>query len=340
MDFSLSNIYDEAKLRLQLFLRNHNENKLIILMYHGVIRTPLKVYNWCFVDELSFRSQMKYIKSYFEVIPLSRAAERLRSGKIDGPIVAITFDDGLQNNYDVAFPILRESGLPATIFLTTGLVNTNDTLWYCRLNLALSETNKSSFVWNGCSFDCSLPGSKTKAASMIVDTLKKLPHPKLLAEIRKIILDLGCDPDSPIEVDSPYRMLSQEAIKEMTASGLIEFGAHTHSHAILSLLSPEECCDEIKRSITAVHEMTGRPCVLFAYPNGRSQDYNTESIRILEASGVQSSVTAIEGYNDKTSPLMELKRTGVGANLIISKFRRKVHCFQAGESCDTNNIRT
>lgn len=328
MDFSLSNIYDETKLRLQLLLRKHSENKLIILMYHGVIRTPLKVYNWCFVEESSFRSQMKYIKRHFEVTPLSGAVERLRNGKIHRPIVAITFDDGLQNNYDVAFPILREAGLPATIFLTTGLVNTNDTLWYCRLNLALSETGKTSFVWGDYSFDLSMPGSKAEAAAVIGAKVKELPHPKLLAEIRKIVFDLGCDPDSPLEASSPYHILNHEAIKVMTtASGLIEFGAHTHSHAILSLLSPDERYYEINRSVTAVHELTGHPCELFAYPNGRSQDYDTEAIEILEACGVRSSVTAMEGYNNETSPLMELRRTGIGANMSMHKFKRRMHGF-------------
>jgi hypothetical protein len=296
-------------------------------MYHGIVRAPLPVYDWCFADESSFHSQMKYIKRHFEVISLSEAVERLRSGRIHQPTIVITFDDGLQNNYDVAFPILREAGLPATVFLTTGLVNTNDTLWYCRLNLALSETTKASFVWNGCSFDLSEPGSKAKTASVIETRMKELPQPKLLSEIRKIVLELDCNPDSPVEYNSPFRMLNTDAIAEMTASGLIEFGAHTHSHAILSLLSPEECYDEIRRSISTVQDLTGRPCELFAYPNGRARDYNPKVIQILRACGVRASLTAIEGYNDPTTPLMELMRSAIGANTSMGKFKQKVHRF-------------
>src|SRR6266852_1601112 len=160
MGLPLSQIYDQIPYKLCLLLGKRNRNQLIILMCHGVVQTPLKVYSSCFVDESSFRGQMKYLKKYFVVIPLSEAVERLRNGEIHQPTAVITFDDGLQNNHDVVFPILREAGLPATIFLPTELVNTNDTLWYCRLNLALSETNKPSLVWNGCSFDLSGPGPK------------------------------------------------------------------------------------------------------------------------------------------------------------------------------------
>jgi peptidoglycan/xylan/chitin deacetylase (PgdA/CDA1 family) len=305
------------------------KNQIMIFLYHGVVRSSLKVHDWCFMDESSFRSQVKYIKEHFEVISLSEAVELLRNGRTHRPTAVITFDDGLQNNYDVAFPILREEGLPATIFLVTGMVNSGDTIWYCRLNRALAETNKTSLEWNGSRFDLSGPIPKVIASSTIQARLKEFAHPQLLGELRKIILDLDDDPDCPIEVGSPFRIISYDAIKEMAASGLIEFGAHTHSHAILSLLSPKERYDEIARSIKAIHELTGRPCELFAYPNGRVQDYDAEVIKILESSGIRASVTAIEGANDWITPMMELRRYGIGANLSMHKFK-----------CDVQRITT
>jgi peptidoglycan/xylan/chitin deacetylase (PgdA/CDA1 family) len=297
----------------------------MIFMYHGVIKSPLKVYDWCFIDEPLFRGQVEYFKRHFEVIPLSKAVDRLMNGEIYQPTAVITFDDGFQNNYDIAFPILREAGLPATIFLVTGLVNTSNTVWFCRLNHAVAETRKTSLEWNDCSFDLSGPRSKAEAVSKIKARLKEFPHPKLLNELRMIILELGDDPDRPIEVGSPFRMLSHDAIKEMDTSGLIEFGAHTHSHAILSLLSPRERHDEIERSVTAILELTGRPCGLFAYPNGRVQDYDFGIIKILESYGIRASVTAIEGSNDGMTPVMELRRYGIGANMSMTNFRLKVH---------------
>ncbi|MGH7964539.1 MAG: hypothetical protein ACRERD_22460, partial [Candidatus Binatia bacterium] len=78
------------------------------------------------------------------------------------------------------------------------------------------------------------------------------------------------------------------------------------------------------RSITAVRELTGRSCEFFAYPNGRVQDYDAGAIQMLESCGVRASVTAIEGLNDETTPVMELRRSGIGANLSLGKFKRKI----------------
>jgi peptidoglycan/xylan/chitin deacetylase (PgdA/CDA1 family) len=324
MSLSLSGLYKPILYQLRLLIGTHKRNQLVILMYHGVIRSPLEVYDWCFVDEASFRSQMKYLKRHFEVISLSAAVERLRNAKIHQPTAVITFDDGFQNNYDIAFPILRQAKLPATIFLVTRLVNTDNTIWFCYLNRSLAETQKTYLDWDGNRFNLSSAATKAMTSSTIQKKLKKYPHPQLLIELRKIVLELGDDPDRPIEIGSAFRMLSHEAISEMATSGLIEFGAHTHSHAILSLLSAKERYDEIERAVTAINKLTGHPCVFFAYPNGRTEDYNAETIEILKASGMHASVTAIEGSNDERTHKMELRRYGIGADLNLDKFKRKM----------------
>ncbi len=304
--------------------RAHVGGLLTIYAYHAVVQTPLEVYDWCFIDARSFRRQVRYLKRHFEVVSLSEAVERLSNGQIGRPTAVITFDDGFQNNYEVAFPILRELGLPATVFLITGLVNTADTVWFCRLHRALSVTRKASLEWDGTHFDLTGPLARAATCAEAQARLKRLPHPRLLDKVRRIIVELGDDPDHPITASSPYRMLGREAILEMARSGLVEFGAHGVSHAILSLLPSEERYHEIKRSSKAVRELTGRPCQLFAYPNGQALDYDAESIKILKACGVRAAVTAIAGPNETKTPVMELKRCGIGANLSMTDFKRIV----------------
>ena len=311
----------------QLFHRLAFRDELSILMYHGIIRSSLMVKDWCFVDENSFILQIEYLKKHFEIISLSAAVERMRNGEIKRPTVVITFDDGYQNNFDVAFPILCNEKIPATIFLTTGLIDTNDTVWHCQLNLALSETRRPRIERNGLKFDLSTLDLKAKASAAIQDSLKKLAHRQLMATMRNIILELDGDPDCSIQVGSPYRMLSKNAIAEMVSSGLIEFGAHTHRHIILSRLSAEERLNEIRRSIDAILELTGRPCKCFAYPNGRMEDYDADSIQHLKACGIHMAVTTTAGPNNRMTPAMELRRYGVGADLPMAKFQLMVHHF-------------
>jgi peptidoglycan/xylan/chitin deacetylase (PgdA/CDA1 family) len=311
----------------QLFHRLVYQDRLTVIMYHGIIKEPLMVNDWCFIDEHSFHMQIEYLRKHFEIISLSEAVGRMGKGEIKRPAAVITFDDGYQNNYDVAFPILCKERIPATIFLTTGLINTNDTVWYGRINLALSKTQRTHIEWNGFEFDLSTLDLKAKASAAIQDRLKALEHPKLMTTIRSIILELGDDPDCSIEMGSPFRMLDKKAIGEMATSVLIEFGAHTHHHSILSHLSDGERENEIRQSIHAVYELTGHPCKYFAYPNGRAEDYNNETIQDLETYGIQIAVTTISGPNDRMTPPMELRRYGIGADLPMAEFQLMVHHF-------------
>jgi len=317
-----------AKTRIaQVFHRLAYQDELTMVMYHGIIKDPLMVEDWCFVDEHSFRMQIEYLKKHFEITSLSEAIERMGKGEIKRPTAVITFDDGYQNNYDVAFPILCKERIPATIFLTTGLINTNDTVWYGRINLALSKTQRTHIEWNGFKFDLSTLDLKAKASAAIQDSLKTLEHPNLMATIRSIILELGDDPDCSIEIGSPFRMLDKKAIGEMATSALIEFGAHTHRHSILSHLSDGERENEIRQSINVIYELTGHPCKYFAYPNGRAEDYNSGAIKDLKAYGIQIAVTTISGPNDRMTPPMELRRYGIGADLPMAEFQLMVHHF-------------
>lgn len=303
-------------------LRPH---RLTIVMYHAVAASPLPVEDWCFLDEATFRRQMDYLREHFDVLPLSEAVDRLRAGNVRRPAAVITFDDGFQSVRDVALDILRERGLPATVFLATGLVGTSDTIWYCRLNKALASTRRPWLQYEGGRIDLSTAAARARAGASLQARLKTKPHPRLLAELGGIVADLGDDPGSSIEAGSPYRILGKGAVAEMSASGVVEFGGHTRSHAILSLLAPPQRDDEIDSSLDAVAELTGRPCRLFSYPNGRAQDYDAGAVKRLETRGVRAAVTTRAGPNEPGTPPLELRRYGIGAGMGLPEFRFRVH---------------
>jgi peptidoglycan/xylan/chitin deacetylase (PgdA/CDA1 family) len=304
-------------------------DRLAILMYHAIVAEPLPVEDWCFLDAASFRHQLDYLARHFDVLPLCTAVDRLRDGAIRRPTAVITFDDGYQNNHDVAFPLLRERGLPATIFLTTGLVGTDDTVWYCRLNQALAATRQSTLEWRGERFGLCDPSARAEASRALQARLKEHPQARLLAELREIVRALGEDPARPVLEDTPHRMLSHDAIARMQLSGLVEFGAHTSSHAILAPLTPQEREREIDASVAAVEALTGRPCRSFSYPNGRAQDYDEPAMDALRRCQVRAAVTTEAGPNDARTPPLELRRYGVGPDLGPSAFACTVHHWRA-----------
>ena len=76
----------------------------------------------------TFRQQMEYLhKNGFKVINIDEMADKLKDPayKPDGKDVMITFDDGYRDNFLNAYPVLKEYGFPAVIFLTAGMVGTD-----------------------------------------------------------------------------------------------------------------------------------------------------------------------------------------------------------------------
>lgn len=92
---------------------------LPILLYHG-IGAP----HGFTITQADFATHMDaVVASGRGALTVGRlAAPRVRDEPMPSTAVAITFDDGMRDFYDCAWPVLRERGLPATLYVTSGLV--------------------------------------------------------------------------------------------------------------------------------------------------------------------------------------------------------------------------
>jgi peptidoglycan/xylan/chitin deacetylase (PgdA/CDA1 family) len=100
----------------------------VILMYHHVSTTTPRITS---VNADEFRAHLDYLRNnQFTVLPLEDIVSALRNGdSLPDRAAAITFDDGYRNNYDTAYPMLREYGYPFTLFISSGLVGSNANLY-------------------------------------------------------------------------------------------------------------------------------------------------------------------------------------------------------------------
>src|SRR3989338_10191242 len=96
------------------------------------------------IKVMVFEEMIRHLKKEYNIISLEKAIDLLKS-KDDIPenTVVITFDDGYRDNYINAFPILKKYQVPATIFITAGVINNGDTLWYSAVVDAFDKTDKT-----------------------------------------------------------------------------------------------------------------------------------------------------------------------------------------------------
>ena len=93
--------------------------RLEILNYHSV--HPSNPYS---THPDDFEKQMKFLVSNYEVISLDELYERkVKDVALNGISVSVTFDDGYEDNYIYALPILQKFNIGATVFITTGYIN-------------------------------------------------------------------------------------------------------------------------------------------------------------------------------------------------------------------------
>lgn len=305
----------------QLFGRRY----LSILMYHGVISEPLPLPDWCFIGVDTFRRQMRTLAgSGLEVLPIAEAVDRLRAGGLARPAVAITFDDGYRNNVTTALPVLQEFGFPATIFLTTGLVGTQRGLWPSRIVHALATTTEMSVEMDGRRFDLSTPSARHSASADLQAMIKERHGADPSSAVAAVEQALGRPVDPPFDAESPFAIASPNDLARAAETGLIDLGAHTVSHPLLSQLTDAALAFEIDGSIAAVTRLSGRPSRSFAYPNGRPEDFDDRAVERLRACGVDIAVTTSEGANTAGADPMRLRRWHVGPGLDGLRFLAKI----------------
>jgi peptidoglycan/xylan/chitin deacetylase (PgdA/CDA1 family) len=253
--------------------------------------------------------QLRYLKRHYRFASLSQAAALLaRPGALEEDLVAVTFDDGYAGNFEAAWPVLREEGVPATVFVTTGFLDGGG-LWFdfARRLLAaalaagrqLPERPRRALVaalgrWPG----------RARRPEWAVERMKRLDpaaRQRLLDELAAADLPLG----------PPARPLSWNQVRTLAAMG-IEIGCHTVSHPILSQLPPAQQAEEIAGARDRLRQEVGEAPTAFAYPNGSADDFTPDTCEALRDAGFAVACTTLRGANRPGCDLLRLRRIGVG----------------------------
>ena len=244
-------------------MRLRLRKRLLVLCYHSVISddSPQDPRTNIAVTTQQFESQLQILRKHWKPISLV-ALDALLQGAEDLPdhSVLVTFDDGFRNNLTHAAPFLMKYEIPATVFLTTGLIGTTGMLWTQEVAERQRHPNIPS------------PGYVLPPGHRLLpEELKLLPNTGRLAYLDDLRANSELVWNSAWQREL-YSFMSWEEVRQLRSFG-IDVGAHTVSHPVLASLSTEEARQELSACKTEIEQETGASCFAIAYPNGGKGDF-------------------------------------------------------------------
>lgn len=291
--------------------------RTLILAYHRVVEDfdgeSRRVIPGLLVSGKTFERHIEEVrKAGYEFVSLAEALDvnaGLKRSKRD--LAVMTFDDGYRDNYEVAYPLLQKHAVPATIYLPSQFVGSDQRLPHDRLYHLLSLLHARAARDNTALNR--LAGADPWAPSLLhspVDAVEQVigqwPYAQVLRMIDALAERLG-EPALPQD----GALLDWEQCRTMQRSGLVSFGAHTVRHVPLHHEDAVSVERELRESRQVVERELGVPCRDFAYPNGY---YSKEIIRRLVRSGYRSGVTTEDALNRVGGDPFKLRRKTLWEN--------------------------
>lgn len=297
------------------------ENTVSILMYHRVSENS-NLDNENSVHPKDFEKQIKYISEKYNVISFNYLSDFLERKITHLPknAVIVTFDDGYKDCYLNAFPILKKYKVPATFFIATDYINSNNLFWWDKVSLALNITRKDSiFIPEIGTFFLKNAKQRNIAKNEILKKLKSFNEKDKEKIVDNILHLLKIELNTEISNDL---FLNVNEITEMSNNGM-EFGCHTCSHPILTRISKSQAEYEIIQSKFILQDYIKKEINCFAYPSGTINDFNEDIKDLLKNSGFKLAVTTIYGVNNLAheTDLLSLRRLHVNCTTNIYLYK-------------------
>lgn len=270
------------------FIRLFFSKRPIILLYHDVFSVG-NIYS----DSVStdgFNSQIRFLSKYFNICNLEYF-EKVKDNNrffFERPTVLITFDDGYENNFSNAYPIIKFYKSPIVIFANSLHIDSNKLLWFKVYKI------------------CNILGSYQNNITSIKE---RMDQPFSLYDNKFHELEVGLKRFWNLKDFAEYTSgLKSFQIAEMHSSGLVEFGLHTHSHPIVTQVKDSVALEnEWHINYNKINNIINNIIVSAAYPNGM---FDLRNVDILKKMGIKYCFSVNKTING-VSRNFQYIRTGI-----------------------------
>jgi len=257
---------------------------------------------------------LSYLTSkHYTVLSLSDYVDALREKKSLYKTVVFTVDDGFRDFYLHAFPVFKQFGCSATVFLTSDFIEGKLFFWWNQIEYAFIHTQHTEVTIDAANIGRLSLGdeqARQNAIHLTTECFKRIPNTEKLIAIARLLDQLEVDISG--QPPGQYAPLRWEEIKEMQAHG-IDFHPHTKTHPILTQTNAEQKRLEARESKRVLEERLGGCRDIFCYPNGGAEDFDEEMITILKEAGYRAAVTGLPGFDSTRAgtDLFRLRRFAI-----------------------------
>jgi peptidoglycan/xylan/chitin deacetylase (PgdA/CDA1 family) len=267
--------------------------KVIILRYHSVREDPAALDAYIPSDITHstnlFRAQMQYVARTCRPVTLDEIPEYVAGTRpIPKRAVAITFDDGFHDNYEIAAPILEECGLRGTFYIATSSVEGRP-LWFVRLRYWMV---RAKIAW-----------PQFLEASGQCATLTQPEREEFMAKLEHV----GSVGDT--------LTMTWGQVRSLRERGHV-VGSHTAHHPNITKVPRDEMHRELEESRKCLEVELGTPIRHFSYPNPiLSPHWNEETVKASHQAGYSTAVTSNDGQVAKGTNALALPRQSAAQTL-------------------------
>jgi peptidoglycan/xylan/chitin deacetylase (PgdA/CDA1 family) len=229
----------------------------------------------------------------YELVTLTEAVARLRTGRGRVPFAALTFDDGYRDNLEEALPVLERHGAPMTLFVTPGFAERSARLWWIELEEALRRLDRVS-VEHGDFHFAALARDDAEKAYVFEDLywrLREGSEQRLLDVIAMLSAEARVDATSLVE----RLCLDWGGLAQMARHPLVTIGAHTLTHPTLAKWGETRMREEMAGSREAIRRRLGVTPAHFSYPFGDRQAAGVREFDAAAELGFAGAVTTRPG---------------------------------------------
>ncbi|HEU0031233.1 MAG TPA: polysaccharide deacetylase family protein [Kofleriaceae bacterium] len=219
--------------------------------------------------QAQFRRHVEAIARFATPIDVETLVRSLDGGPLPPNPAMITFDDGYRSCRDIALPILRELGVPATFFIATAFASQRMLYWWEKIAaiVRLARGRRARVCYpRPLVIDTR---HATAARRLLDDTIKNTHDLDIERFLGEVCTALEVPWSADLEAGLARGLvMSWDDVRALAAAGM-DVESHTRTHRVLDTLSPAALVDELAGSRADLERQLGRPVRAIAYPVGR-----------------------------------------------------------------------